>query len=224
MIIDLAIENKNILVIGAGIEGAKKVRVLGDYKCNITVISESISPDITIYEKKINNLKIIKRKVTDVDFLNEFGNPFIIFAVTDDKHLNKKITTWARQRKILAYSIDDSQQSDFGFLSIINIEESIQIAISTLGKSPIMAKIIKSKIEGAIKNTIVKSDIDNIKIQAFAREQAKKYIQNPKERKDFLRGLINNPEIQELISKNNIDKVKERIINTLDKLEDNNGR
>jgi len=224
LIIDLAIENKNILVIGAGIEGAKKVRVLGDYKCNITVISESISPDITNYEKKINNLKIIKRKVTDVDFLNEFGNPFIIFAVTDDKHLNKKITTWARQRKILAYSIDDSQQSDFGFLSIINIEESIQIAISTLGKSPIMAKIIKSKIEGAIKNTIVRSDIDNIKIQAFAREQAKKYIQNPKERKDFLRGLINNPEIQELISKNNIDKVKERIINTLDKLEDNNGR
>ena len=87
-----------------------------------------------------------------------------------------------------------------------------------------MAKIIKGKIEDAIKNIIVKSDIDNIKIQAFAREQAKKYIENPKERKDFLRSLINNPEIQGLISKNNIDKVKERIINTLDKLEDNNGR
>jgi hypothetical protein len=36
--------------------------------------------------------------------------------------------------------------------------------------------------------------------------------------------LINNPELQDLLSKGNIDKVKERIINTLDKLEDNKGR
>lgn len=223
MIIDLDIENKNVLVIGAGIEGSKKIRLLGDHKCNITVISENIGPDVTNYKKK-HGIKIITKKITDVDILNEFDDVFIIFAVTNDNHLNTKITTWARQRKILTYSVDDSQQSDFGFLSIIHIEESIQIAISTLGKSPIMAKIIRGKIEDAIKNIIVKSDIDNIKIQAFAREQAKKYIENPKERKDFLRSLINNPEIQGLINKNNIDKVKERIINTLDKLEDNNGR
>lgn len=223
MIIDLDIENKKVLVIGAGIEGSKKIRLLGDHKCSITVISENIGPDIINYKKK-HGIKIITKKITDVDILNEFDDVFIIFAVTNDKHLNRKITTWARQRKILTYSVDDSQQSDFGFLSIIDIEESIQIAISTLGKSPVMAKIIRGKIEDAIKNIIVKSDIDNIKIQAFAREQAKKYIENPKERKDFLRSLINNPEIQGLISKNNIDKVKERIINTLDKLEDNNGR
>ncbi|HYP43558.1 MAG TPA: bifunctional precorrin-2 dehydrogenase/sirohydrochlorin ferrochelatase [Candidatus Nitrosocosmicus sp.] len=223
MIVDLNIENKNVLVIGAGIEGSKKIRLLGDHKCNITVISENIGPDVTEYKKK-HGLKTITKKITDVDILNEFDDVFIIFAVTNDKHLNRKITTWARKRKILTYSVDDSQQSDFGFLSIIDIEESIQIAISTLGKSPVMAKIIRGKIEDAIKNIIVKSDIDNIKIQAFAREQAKKYIENPKERKDFLRSLINNPEIQGLINKNNIDKVKERIINTLDKLEDNNGR
>lgn len=223
MIIDLDIENKNVLVIGAGIEGSKKIRLLGDHKCNITVIGENIGPDVINYQKK-HSIKIITKKITDVDILNEFDDVFIIFAATNDKHLNRKITTWARQRKILTYSVDDSQQSDFGFLSIIDIEDSIQIAISTLGKSPVMAKIIRGKIEDAIKNIIVKSDIDNIKIQAFAREQAKKYIENPKERKDFLRSLINNPEIQGLISKNNIDKVKERIINTLDKLEDNNGR
>jgi precorrin-2 dehydrogenase/sirohydrochlorin ferrochelatase len=223
LIIDLDIENKNVLVIGAGIEGSKKIRLLADHKCSITVISENIDPDVINYKKR-HGIKIITKKITDVDFLNEFDDVFIIFAVTNDKHLNRKITTWARQRKILTYSVDDSQQSDFGFLSIIDIEESIQIAISTLGKSPVMAKIIRGKIEDAIKNIIVKSDIDNIKIQAFAREQAKKYIENPKERKDFLRSLINNPEIQGLISKNNIDKVKERIINTLDKLEDNNGR
>ena len=40
----------------------------------------------------------------------------------------------------------------------------------------------------------------------------------------FCTALIDDQEIQELIAKNNIDKVKERIINTLDKWEDNKSR
>jgi precorrin-2 dehydrogenase/sirohydrochlorin ferrochelatase len=36
--------------------------------------------------------------------------------------------------------------------------------------------------------------------------------------------VVEDQEIQELIAKNNIDKVKERIINTLDKWEDNRSR
>jgi precorrin-2 dehydrogenase/sirohydrochlorin ferrochelatase len=216
-------QSKNVLVIGAGIEGTKKVKALCGHNCNITVVSENINQDIINYKKKFN-IKIIKEKVEDVGVLNDFDKVFIVFAVTNDKHINRKITAWAKERKILAYSVDDPQNSDFGFLSVIDIEESIHIAISTLGKSPIMTKIIRHKIEDTIKNTIAKTDIDNIKIQAFAREQAKKHIEKPKERKKFLYSLIDNPEIQDLISKNNIDKVKERIINTLEKLEDNNGR
>ena len=87
-----------------------------------------------------------------------------------------------------------------------------------------MTKIIKGKIEESIKNIDWKSDIDNIKIQQVARKYARKYIEKPQERKEFLYKLINNPELQDLLSKGNIDKVKERIINTLDKLEDNKGR
>jgi precorrin-2 dehydrogenase/sirohydrochlorin ferrochelatase len=87
-----------------------------------------------------------------------------------------------------------------------------------------MTKIIKDKVEKNIKNIIGKNDIDNIKIQEFARRYAKRYIERSTERKDFLYGILNNSEIQELISKNNIDKVKERIINTLENLEDNKGR
>ncbi len=223
MIIDLNIENKNILVIGAGIEGTKKIKLLLNHKCNLTIISEEFDQDIRSYEKKYN-LQLIQKKVEDINILNEIDNLFMIFATTNNKYLNRQITRWARNAKILAYSIDDYEKSDFAFMSIINIEELIQIAISTSGKSPIMNKIIKHKIENVIKNIIGKNDIDNIKIQEFARIYAKKYIENPNERKKFLYSLINNHEIQELLNKNNIDKVKERIINILDKLENNKGR
>jgi precorrin-2 dehydrogenase / sirohydrochlorin ferrochelatase len=223
LIIDLNLENKNVLVIGAGIEGAKKIKLLLNQKCNLTIISEEFDQDILCYEKKYD-LQLIQKKVEDINILNEFENLFMVFATTNNKYLNQQITRWAKNAKILAYSIDDFEKSDFAFMSIINIDEIIQIAISTSGKSPIMNKIIKHRIENVIKNIIGKNDIDNIKIQEFARIYAKKYIEKPNERKDFLYGLINNQEIIELLNKDNIDKVKERIINIIDKLENNKGR
>ena len=51
-----------------------------------------------------------------------------------------------------------------------------------------------------------------------------KYIEKPKERKDFLYSLINNSEIQKLLNENKIEIAKERIINIAGKLEDNKGR
>ena len=215
--------NRNVLVVGAGTEGTKKVKSLVNYNCSITVISEKANQDILNY-KKTHKLHLIQKKIESIDFLNSFNNLFLIIATTNDKFLNKEIINWAMNAGILAYSTDDPEKSDIAFTSIITIDGSIQIAISTSGKSPIMTKIIKGKIEDAIKNIIGKSDIDNIKIQEFARTHAKKYIEKPQERKEFLYKLINNPEIQDLLSKGNIDKVKERIINTLDKLEDNKGR
>jgi precorrin-2 dehydrogenase / sirohydrochlorin ferrochelatase len=223
LIIDLNLENKNVLVIGAGIEGTKKIKLLINQKCNLTIISEEFYQDILCYEKKYD-IQLIQKKVEDINILNEFDNLFMVFATTNNKYLNQQIARWAKNAKIIAYSIDDSEKSDFAFMSIINIDELIQIAISTSGKSPIMNKIIKHKIENVIKNIIGKNDIDNIKIQEFARIYAKKYIEKPNERKDFLYSLINNQEILELLNKNNIDKVKERIINIIDKLENNKGR
>ena len=87
-----------------------------------------------------------------------------------------------------------------------------------------MSKIIRDRIENAIKNIIGKKDTDNIKIQEFARKHARNYIDNQHERRKFLCSIVEDQEIQELIAKNNIDKVKERIINTLDKWEDNRSR
>jgi len=216
-------KNKNILIIGAGDQATKKIKPLSNHKCKITIISEEFDKEIIEYEKKYN-LKLIKKKIEDITFLNTFDNLFIIFTTTNNKSLNHKITQWAKNAKILSYSSSDPKKSDFAFLSIINIEKVIQIGISTSGKSPIMTKIIKDKVEKTIKNIIEKNDIDNIKIQEFARRYAKRYIEKSTERKDFLYSILNNTEIQELINKNNIDKVKERIINILEKLEDNKGR
>jgi precorrin-2 dehydrogenase/sirohydrochlorin ferrochelatase len=224
VIIDLYLRGRNILVIGAGIEGTKRIKSLSKHDCKIIIISETLNESLYEIEGKNNPIILIRRKIRDPNILDEFNDIFVVFASTNDPSLNKKIIDKAREKGILSYSIDDAAASDFFFTSIINIDEVIQVAISTSGKSPLMSKIIRDRIENAIKNIIGKKDIDNIKIQEFAREHARNYIENQHERRKFLCSVVEDQEIQELIAKNNIDKVKERIINTLDKWEDNRSR
>jgi precorrin-2 dehydrogenase/sirohydrochlorin ferrochelatase len=224
VIIDLNLKGRNILVVGAGMEGAKRIKSLSKQDCKIIIISETVNESLYEIEGKNNPIIIMRRKIKDQNIIDEFNDIFVVFASTNDPFLNKKIITRAKEKGILSYSIDDASASDFFFTSIINIDEIIQVAISTSGKSPLMSKIIRDRIENAIKNIIGQKDTDNIKIQEFAREHARNYIENQHERRRFLYSIVDDQEIQELIAKNNIDKVKERIINTLDKWEDNKSR
>ncbi len=224
MIVDLNLRGRNILVVGAGMEGTKRIKSLSKHDCKIIIISETVNESLYEIEGKNNPIIIIRRKIEDPGIIDEFNDIFIVFASTNDSFLNKKIIERAREKGILSYSIDNASSSDFFFTSIINLDEIIQVAISTSGKSPLMSKIIRDRIENAIKNIIGKKDTDNIKIQEFAREHVRNYIENQHERRKFLYSILDNEEIQELIDKNNIDKAKERIINTLDKWEDNKSR
>jgi len=224
VIVDLNLKGRNILVIGAGMEGAKRIKSLSNQDCKIIIVSETVNESLYEIEGKNTPIIIIRRKIEDPNIIDEFSDIFVVFASTNDPFLNKKIIARAKEKGILSYSIDDASSSDFFFTSIINIDETIQIAISTSGKSPLMSKIIRDRIENAIKNIIGKKDTDNIKIQEFAREHVRNYIKNQHERRMFLYSSVDDQEIQELVAKNNMNKVKERIINTLDKWEDNKGR
>jgi len=224
VIVDLNLKGRNILVIGAGMEGAKRIKSLSNQDCKIIIVSETVNESLYEIEGKNTPIIIIRRKIEDPNIIDEFSDIFIVFASTNDPFLNKKIIARAKEKGILSYSMDDASSSDFFFTSIINIDETIQIAISTSGKSPLMSKIIRDRIENAIKNIIGKKDTDNIKIQEFAREHVRNYIKNQHERRMFLYSLVDDQEIQELVAKNNMNKVKERIINTLDKWEDNKSR
>ena len=224
MIVDLNLRGRNILVVGAGMEGTKRIKSLSKHDCKIIIISETVNESLYEIEGKNNPIIIIRRKIEDPGILDEFSDIFVVFASTNDPFLNKKIIERAKEKGILSYSIDNASSSDFFFTSIINIDEALQVAISTSGKSPLMSKIIRDRIENAIKNIIGKKDTDNIKIQEFAREHVRNYIENQHERRKFLYSIVDDQEIQDLIAKNNIDKAKERIINTLDKWEDNKSR
>ena len=214
MIVDLNLAGKNVIVIGGGVEGIRKVRGLLGQNCKITVISERLNSYLEelSQEKKI---KIVKMKITNANVLDSYSDIFLVLAATDNKELNRKIVEKGRSMMSFVYAADDPQVSDFSYASIINIEGVMQVAISTSGKSPIMARKLRIKAERILRRTIKQSDIENTKLQEFARMAARPKIKTVIERKRFLYSLINDKNIQNLINENKIDEAKVAAIELL---------
>ncbi|HEU5172941.1 MAG TPA: bifunctional precorrin-2 dehydrogenase/sirohydrochlorin ferrochelatase [Nitrososphaeraceae archaeon] len=214
MIVDLNLAGKHVIVIGGGVEGSRKVRGLLGQNCKITVITERLNS----YLEELSNekkIEIIKMKIKSANVLDNYHDIFLILAATDNKELNRQIVEKGRSMKSFVYAADDPPISDFSYASIINIEGVMQVAISTYGKSPIMARKLRIKTERILRRTIKQSDIENTKLQEFARMAARPRIKTVIERKRFLYSLINNKNIQNLINENKIEEAKVATIELL---------
>jgi len=208
MIIDLNLQDKKIIIIGGGKEAQKRINSTLKQGCNITVISDTVNSQINklIKAKKI---KLIKQKIADTKFISKL-KPDMIITTTNDKKINQKIINDAKRKKIIAYSSDNPEDSDFSNPSIIDFENIVQIAIFTGGKSPIMSKKIKDRSERIFKKIITNEDIAQIKIQKIARKIAKETIPNQEQRKECLRSIINDNEIDQLIKDGQMKKAEKR--------------
>jgi precorrin-2 dehydrogenase/sirohydrochlorin ferrochelatase len=213
VIVDLNLRGKLVIVVGAGQEGLKKVNSLLTQDCQILVISDSANTQITNYAKN-GKIEFKKTRLDRADFLDEY-DPILVMAATDDKELNRKIVQKAKKKRSYAYAADDPDFSDFAHPSVINIEDTVQIAISTGGRSPAMARKIKLKAEKIFKEIIDKEDIYQIKLQKIARDMAKEKIPTTIERKKFLYSVLNSNKIKQLLKDGNLQTAQKEMIRIL---------
>ncbi|MFQ6024909.1 MAG: bifunctional precorrin-2 dehydrogenase/sirohydrochlorin ferrochelatase [Nitrosopumilaceae archaeon] len=214
MIVDLNLKGNLVIVVGGGQEGLKKINSLLTQDCKILVISDKINSQISNYVKK---KKIVFKKVRlkDTNFLLKY-KPFLVMAATDDKELNRKIVQKAKKMRCYVYAADDPEVSDFAHPSVINIQDTVQIAVSTGGRSPAMARKLKLQTEKVLKKIIKKEDIYQIKLQQIAREKAKKKIPTVLGRKKFLYGVMNDIRIRQFIKVGNLKKAQKRVMAMLE--------
>lgn len=154
-------------------------------------------------------------KLENANFLTKY-KPILVMATTDDKALNREIVEKAKKMRCYAYAADDPAVSDFSHPSVINIEDTVQIAVSTGGRSPAMARKIRMRAEQVFKKIITKEDIHQIKLQEFARSSVKAKLATPLERKKFLYGVINDNQVKQLIKEGNFKKAQKRVMEMLE--------
>jgi precorrin-2 dehydrogenase/sirohydrochlorin ferrochelatase len=221
LIVDLNLDGKCVIVVGGGTEGVRKVRGLLGQNCKIIVISNRINRHLLNLSKG-GKIQVVKAKLKDADILSNYKNPFLILAATNDKLLNRKLVDKGRHMGSFVYAADDPPYSDFAYASIINIEGTMQVAISTSGKSPIMARKVRIKAERILRKAITKLDIENTKLQEFARNAAKPKIKTVSKRKEFLYSIINDQTIQNLIKEERLEDAKSTTLKLLERWENKN--
>ena len=140
--VSIDLNNKNVLVIGAGKVALRKIETLLNYNCNINVITKEILEEKFLELEKNNKIKIFKNQEFEEKFLE---NIFLVVVATDNEILNKKISNLCISKNILVNNISSKDDMNVRFMSIYE-KDDIQIAISANG-NPKKTVEIKNKIK-----------------------------------------------------------------------------
>ncbi len=140
----LKLDEQNCLVVGAGTIATRKIELLLRAGAVITVIAKEISP--TISSMQDNNRLIIKEKIFEASDVKGFR---LIVSATNDSSTNRLVSQSATEENIPVNVVDDPKLCSFIFPAIIDRSPLIA-AVSSGGVSPVLARLLRAKIESII--------------------------------------------------------------------------
>lgn len=171
----LKLEDQKCLVVGGGEIALRKIRALLKTKAAVTVVAPQICDEITAMSKRQDILHI-QAHFSD----QNLDGCKLVIAATNDRDLNKCISQLARERNIPINVVDDPELCSFIMPSVVE-RLPVQIAISTGGNSPVLARLLRSKLE-----TLIPSSYGKLaSLMGSFRDKAKEKIPDLKQRRHF---------------------------------------
>jgi len=140
----LKLKQKNCLVIGAGEIAARKIELLARAGAVITVIAKEISPIVLDLQDK--HALIIQQKNFETDDATGFQ---LIVSATNSSKTNQLVADAANKLNIPVNVVDNPALCSFIFPAIID-RSPIIAAVSSGGASPVLARLLRAKIESLI--------------------------------------------------------------------------
>lgn len=146
------------LIVGGGKIGLEKAETLlrQNPLAAIRIIAREISNDLWELLREYPHIEWEERAFDDGDLA---AADFLIIA-TDNTGLNREIKERANEKGILVNAADQPDLCDFYLGSIVN-KGHLKIAISTNGKSPVLARRLREHLQEAIPENIHDS-IENL--------------------------------------------------------------
>jgi precorrin-2 dehydrogenase/sirohydrochlorin ferrochelatase len=193
----LDLRDKNVLVVGGGKVAERKILNLLRYGCRIHVVS----PELTSQLEKL----IVEEKIQHIpeQSLNQaMSEAFMVIAATDDAVVNGQIASRAKEKGLLVNAVDQPRDCNFIMPSIVKSGD-LQIAISTGGKSPALAKKTRKELQA-----LFGSEYGSlVKLLGMLREEVLARSNTSSQNKAFFESLVNS-DLLELIRKGDIDGIR----------------
>lgn len=128
-------------MVGGGSVAERKVGMLLEHQASVTVISQTLSRGLQHLADQ-GAIQTITRNYQTGDL----KGAFLVIAATDDPSINAAVAGRGRKQRALVNVVDDPKASDFIVPSMVR-RGDITIAISTAGKSPALARKLRTLLE-----------------------------------------------------------------------------
>tara|TARA_B100000424_G_C22906032_1_gene481931 strand:+ start:10 stop:1437 length:1428 start_codon:yes stop_codon:yes gene_type:complete len=196
---------KKCLIVGGGKVASRKLIPILKTKMKVTLISPEVIEEIELNFQKNKNLKIIKRKFEPEDIEGQF----LIIAATNEKTTNQKIAKLSKDNNILVNMAEDSLSGNTLIPSVVD-RDPIKIAVSSGAASPILTRLVKTKLETVIPYSF--SKLADIMMEY--RDVVKKNFLKISDRRKFWEVFLDGP-VSEMVLSGHIDKAKKALDESL---------
>jgi len=183
------LNNQPCLVVGGGDVALRKIRLMHSAGAKITVVAPALNDDIQT--EFGNTIVHVKRPFQDDDI----GNYRLITAATNDATVNQRVSELAQVRNIPVNVVDQPDLCSFITPSIVD-RSPVLIAISTGGDAPVLARMLRSKLEAFIPASYGRLAAT----MGRYREQIKAALPDEKTRRRFWERVVQGPIAEQFFS------------------------
>jgi len=166
----LNLHDQPCLVVGGGSTATRKVELLLQAHAKVTLVAPKLT---SLLRQWVEEGRITYRAGHFV--LDDLKRCCLVIAATDDKKINQTVSEWAKARFIPVNVVDQPKLCSFIMPSIVD-RSPVQIAVSTGGASPVLARLLRGRLESLIPATygqlaeVVANFRDEVK-QRFSQKQ-----------------------------------------------------
>ena len=138
------LKGRPVLVVGAGHVALRKIRLLLRCGAVVRIAAGKLHPKVAALHGA-GRVEWAARAFSP----ELLDTAFLAVAATDDSDLNERVFQAAQSRRLLVNTVDDPARCNFIFPSIID-RNPIQIAISSGGKAPVLARLLRERLEALL--------------------------------------------------------------------------
>jgi len=137
----LHVQDKRCIVVGGGEVALRRVRTLMEHGAQVEVVSPNLCPELS-QMAATGAIKVTLRDYRSGDL----QGAFVAVAATADGATNRQVAEEAVKRGVLVNVVDTPQLCSFIIPSCLR-RGAVTVAISTGGKSPALARRIRTELE-----------------------------------------------------------------------------
>ena len=199
----LKTEGLNVFILGTGEVATRRANKFLDHGACVRLVGSEISSELT---EKGAELYCD----SEIDELVDWAD--LVVVASGDEELSDYVCDISGDK--LINRADYPLEGNVIVPTSFNIGD-VEISIFTNGKSPLMARQLRKKIQSVITD----EDIFEIELQDYARTKLKKLVKNQKKRKEYLYSIFEDKQLSKFISDSKIDEAKIYIDNLIRGLE-----